>query len=498
MASPVAGVTPVVWYDVDAGGSSTQITDNSGNAVAALSFAAGSNSPVWVDYAAVGPGVRLAGAVGSRISQSANTTLLDAAAEVDTRVAVIMPDWTPASTMLLFAKGGSSAATGWGSFQVLSSGVLRVIVSDGVTLTSYDSTAATGFTDGTLQGVRFTYKDSTDELKFFTKSVSAATAYADIASNTGWTQLGTTRTATRQYGSLNTSMGIGSYSSGSNPSSDGTHFLAVTVATTIDGSPVLAFDAALAGGSGYTDSVSGLTWTIVRPTSGRKTVVQSPAANAARSVVLGGLDDWLDGPTTAVPSATSGSACTLAAVIRPWATQAVGKIIATTRATTTAKGVSIEMAGTSSVRAVVSDGTTTVTSASVTVTLGRRTVVGAILTGGSPGTVRVFAADSSGVTLGATSNRTGNDETGGDLRCFADQSGGNVIDVESECPWISFNTALTSAQLDTIFRYYDSATASKLLKAYYGGQWVLVSASRYSGTEWISMPTTYWNGTAWV
>lgn len=464
MASPVTGLTPVAWYDVHASTSTTAITDNSGNARADLAFGSGSNSPAHVDYGTIGPGVRFAGQTTSRLYTTANTTLFDAATSLDLRYAIALTDWTPATTVIVGTKG--SVAGGNTNyifeFYVMSAGTLRLQLGDGAGTPSGTSSVATGFTDGALQGIRATWDKSTSIMKFYTKSVTAATAFADIDSTSGWTQLGTDQTVSTTLQSVNTAMGIGSRPSGSLNALDGAFVCAARLGTAIDGVSLVEFDAAKSGLTGYTDGVSSLTWAVGYPTSGRKTVVLSPKANATRDVVMGGTDDWFDGPTTAVPSATSTGACTVSATIRPRSTQAAGKTIATTRATTTAKGVAIEMAGTNSVRAVVSDGTTTVTSASVNITLGRRTVVGAILTGGSPGTVRVFAADSSGVTLGATSSRTGNDETGGDLRCFADQSGGNVIDVESECPWVSFDAALTSTQLDQLLLYYDGGGRATL------------------------------------
>lgn len=81
---------------------------------------------------------------------------------------------------------------------------------------------------------------------------------------------------------------------------------------------VAKFDASLSTQTGHTDSYS-VVWTVNRGTTGRKTVVQSPAAFSARSVILLGTDDWIDVPAAAVPALDTFAATTsVTLVYRLW------------------------------------------------------------------------------------------------------------------------------------------------------------------------------------
>lgn len=87
------------------------------------------------------------------------------------------------------------------------------------------------------------------------------------------------------------------------------------VVTTNDEVQTVDFDAALCGQSGYTDSL-GNVWSVLRATSGRKTVVQSPVANSARSLWLYGTDDQASTVAAAAPALGTTDAATFGVVGR--------------------------------------------------------------------------------------------------------------------------------------------------------------------------------------
>ena len=85
-------------------------------------------------------------------------------------VQVSMDTWTPATTtQCLVVKDGVSAGTRSWAFTVPTTGVLRLNASfDGSTITSYDSTVATGFANGTVHYVGVQRESSTGIIRFYT------------------------------------------------------------------------------------------------------------------------------------------------------------------------------------------------------------------------------------------------------------------------------------------------------------------------------------------
>jgi hypothetical protein len=233
-----------------------------------LAFGPSTNAPTLLKD--VSPSVRFTG-TSSYIAGSA-TTALDSATQFDYRIAIAMADWTPSGNMVLLSKGLSSAVSGHSTLQVLTTGLLRLTWSDGAVIASPTSTVATGFADGSLWAVRATWDKASGQVKFFTKATTYAAASSDVASNSGWTQLGSTLTNnTRSVQAITTGFGIGSYSNGSNLSLAGTFVAAARMGSVIDGAPSITFDAGSCGQTGYVDPVSGSTYSIARSTSGIKT-----------------------------------------------------------------------------------------------------------------------------------------------------------------------------------------------------------------------------------
>lgn len=197
-------LAPYAWYDAHIGGSSTQITDSSGNARAAMTVGGGSNSPAWLPYTV--PSLHLEAA-------TAGTNSLSCVAPAGTASYSAAP------------RGGGAPTTG---------------------------AASAG---------AFTFTTAGDWA-----SVSLLNAGA---------------------------------------------------------AEIAKFSAASSTQSGHSDTY-GVAWTINRGTAGRKSVIQSPVANSARSMFLLGPDDHLDGPAAALP-AMVGQAWSHIVVVRQHPTAAGGR-----------------------------------------------------------------------------------------------------------------------------------------------------------------------------
>jgi hypothetical protein len=93
----------------------------------------------------------------------------------------------------------------------------------------------------------------------------------------------------------------------------------VRTGSTGTGTPVVDFDAVICTQTGCTDA-AGNVFTVGRSTSGRKLVVQSPAAQSARSTILFGTDDYATIPLAAIPPSNVSDSHSLMVSGRHWAT----------------------------------------------------------------------------------------------------------------------------------------------------------------------------------
>jgi len=145
-----------------------------------------------------------------------------------------MDDWTPASNTTLFSKRtGASSQISW-SLIVTTTGVLRLTSSaDGTTAITYDSTAATGVTDGAVKWVRVTL-----DVDNGASGKSAAFYLSDDGAT--WTQLGTTVTSAGTTSIFNSTaqVEIGSYALGTTGPLAGKVYRA-QILNGIDGTTVL-------------------------------------------------------------------------------------------------------------------------------------------------------------------------------------------------------------------------------------------------------------------
>lgn len=199
---------------------------------------------------------------------------------------------------------------------------------------------------------------------------------------------------------------------------------------------IARFDASLCSQTGMTDSYS-VAWTVNRGTAGRKTVVQSPAARSARSVILHGTDDWIDVPAAAVPALdTFAAATSVVAAYRRWHNPgASGHAIFTTKANfaNTALGFNIRLnltAANTQDTANAGDGAANDAAAGAAVALGARSV--ATLRIGNASPFMALAINDGAVATDTSRTSTGTTSTGGVGRIGAYTGGTGAIDMEFE------------------------------------------------------------------
>lgn len=436
-----AFLNPFAWYDAHLGGSATQITDSSANGRAALTFGGGSNSPLWLQYAGT-PYVYLPGVAGNYVSMP-DSAALDITGDIDLRCRCSLSPWPVSSTTVLLGKSDGSTQRAY-ELLVLASGALRLQWDPGAGLIFKDSSATAPLSSGTVFWLRATLDVDNGAGGYDVRFFYSADSSSDP---TTWVQIGSTVTAATPTTIKTTTspLGVGALA-GTFPM-NGTVLRSI-VRDGIDGTVVADFDASKCTQTGYTDTVgtAGGVWTVNRSTSGRKTVVLSPAASSAASEELV-ADDYADGPVAAIPPLTAGAACTLLAVYRPWATQVANDVILTTRSGTGA-GVTVRAASATTVVADISDGTSTVTTPAVTITPGTRYVVGVVV----PAAGGAYCV--ANTTAGSTVARTGGNETGGALRVFASSVPDNFSEIQGRTPYLAFDYAITAAQLAQLVAYH--------------------------------------------
>ena len=89
--------------------------------------------------------------------------------DLDVRLKVALDDWSSTTFQYMIGKQNSTATSGWTcdmggtSFE----GKLRFLIGNGTFHQAY-STVANGFTDGTKQGIRYTYDSSASDINFYT------------------------------------------------------------------------------------------------------------------------------------------------------------------------------------------------------------------------------------------------------------------------------------------------------------------------------------------
>jgi hypothetical protein len=254
---------------------STTMVDQSLNGLTNATVGGGSNSPLWLPYTE--PRVHL---TGKSYLQLVGTPPTFAAGEFTAVLDIDAFNWNHA--------GISRWSYNWNG----SHSILLATVSGGITIfgagTSFASTGHPA--SGRVQWRLRRNGNTSASVAWRTDGVTDPNA-------SGWTVSGTGVLTD----SIPTSNLLGD-------STDSTEGFVYSVAH-YDGAGIkkAEFNPAICGQTGYTDSFSGLPWTVFRVTTGRKLVVQSPAAGSAKSLWLFGTDDVINVPATAVPAYGSAS-----------------------------------------------------------------------------------------------------------------------------------------------------------------------------------------------
>jgi hypothetical protein len=177
------------------------------------------------NYHYVGPTGLVCSGSGANYASAPDLAAYDLTAEMEIVVRANLNDWTPATASTLVSHNNASTGT---AFTVHTDGTLK-LVTNAATSTS---TVALGGTDGTAYWLKATYKDSTDEVKFWWA--------ADASTEPGsWTQLGTTVAQVSALSASTSALFVGSLASASQVCA-GTIYRAV-IRSTIGGTAV--FDA---------------------------------------------------------------------------------------------------------------------------------------------------------------------------------------------------------------------------------------------------------------
>lgn len=230
---------------------------------------------------------------------------LAGATQLDCRLVAALDDWTPSAVTVLTSQGGATGAAHSFGFYLRDNGGLYIRFGDGTNLSSYYGNGIITPADNTLIAVRFTWRSSDGRIQFFTKSTSLETIDSDIASNVGWVQLGTDVVGPL-VGLINSTspLGVGSYSDGSVPSPG--KYYAYQIATTINGAPFFAIKnsdikpLAMASDNTFSKwesrlmSSTGQIVTVNKSTSGRRSVVMPKIQDNGKSILLFGVDDYLE------------------------------------------------------------------------------------------------------------------------------------------------------------------------------------------------------------
>lgn len=191
--------------------------------------------------------------------------LSSAPTALDVRAAISMPDWTPSTAMTLVSQsymeletGGWASGTGLFAFGIDGSGAGQYLDGTGTLWVylpnpsgspySYGSGSAVPASANDVYCVRFTFSDTANEVKFFYKASSAGNAETDMAADTGWTQLGSTDTHSQSLQASVNPIAVGFDPWGFGYDFNGT-FYGASVATTIDGDPVIQALSSEAGSS---------------------------------------------------------------------------------------------------------------------------------------------------------------------------------------------------------------------------------------------------------
>lgn len=416
-----------------------KIYDTSGNNHPPATFGSGSNQPQWLPWTGRAQ-VYFPGVANNHLSAGNLDHTGDYTARVHlnvrtigTQLAELVSDRaTSVGEATLRMDGGTGTLTTL-NFLWWESGVPK-----------FASSAAHGIIDGQdawLGVERINNNGGVYRIRFY-KSLAESPSMNDW---TGWTLISEHVGPTVAAPSVSTSS---TYIGGANVTYTGSIY---RVVTTNNGVQTIDFVAASCGQSGYTDTL-GNVWTVNRSTSGRKTVVQSPAARSARSVWLFGTDDVATILAAAMPPMLASSNFEVDVVARQWGTSVTNGRWFDCRAASPFPGAVMSVNSGTSFGATLTDGTNSASPTAVTLTYGQRAVAAMFASdAGQTFGVALNADTPSTTSAAAVGNRTGSDAT--IARTAPATSGYQDIEVEAV----------------TLRSTAGTQTERGLLVAYYGG-----------------------------
>ena len=320
-----------------------KVYDRSGNNRAPLTFAAGSNQPLWLPWKGISA-IHFDGSSPNNILHQPAFDYVTPNADVDVRFKVTPLDIT--SVQPIGRLGGGDNC----NFEMNGTTWRCRFFDDTPTLRVVNGTLPVPlWIPGTTVWIRY-------EVDIDNGGTGSSVTFSYSTDGTNWTVLETASTTStkvwRDGGAERFDLGVAA----------SVAFRGAMHAAEFhsNGQQRGKFDAALCGLTGYTDANG--TWTAARATAGRKLVVHSPAAGTTRSAILGGTDDYATLDATAVPPAGASDPFTTMAVGRQWATPtSFGRYASTKQSSGTGKGIAMRTNGTThQVACSIGDGTANV------------------------------------------------------------------------------------------------------------------------------------------
>lgn len=442
-----AALNPYAWYDVHLGGSATQITDSSANARAVAANGAATAAATWLPYTT--PAVYLTGVAGSCIS-TPDSVALSFSNDIEVVCRIKAVDWSAAANQTIAGKYLTTGNQRSWRFYASTAGAVGLSVSqDGSsTVTTVTVTPSTPLADNAWMWLRLRL-----DLTNGSNSVGTVDTAADTGSNddipTSWTANGTaTSTTIAAIFDSTAAVEIGSFSNGATERFNG-WIGRMIVKSGFDGTTVADFDATLCGQTGYTGSV-GNVWTVGRPATGLKTVVQSPTASATRGIWLyDGSNDGATFPNAALPPAPSGTPSTFVVAGRIWGAATEGQLVSTRATTGLVPGAEIYISAAGQLSTLVLASGVLASRGPVNFTSGQRQVAATVLN------ATTFLLNVNG-TATATTARPGADNGGTSTGFIGSLAGSLQFAAYEFEALLTFDRALSSAELAQIATYYGS------------------------------------------
>ena len=443
-----ANLAPYAWYDANIGGSSTQITDSSGNGRAAATFGATTAAPTWLPYTT--PAVYLTGVASSYIS-TPDSAALSFSNDIEVVCRIKPVDYTTAANQTIIGKYNTTSNQRSWRFYISTTGAIVLTASaDGTAVTSCSITPSSAPTDNTWIWARMRL-----DLTNGSNSVGTFETAADTGSNddvpTVWTSNGSaTSTTISGIFDSTAALEIGSFGNGTSERFNGSVGRMI-VRSGFDGTTVADFNATLTAQTGYTASSPAVTWTVNRPTTGLKTVVQSAPAGSARSIVLMG-SKTIAVPAAAVPAMSNSDAWTLLVVARLFAQNVTNARLLDDKASATNTDVGISLRYSSAnILTVLGDGTNQAFTAGVTPANGVVNLVASVAST-SQFYTRVNDSSSSLVSRPASSQ-----DSSASLMMGAVGVSVTALDLEL-LAILTFNRELQSSEIAQLGSYYGYGT----------------------------------------